>query len=202
MKRTKVISAVAFIALLGACNTVGTTRNAPLEQLPQSSLPQVGAGIKSTQSISWRVQDVRVNIPDELSVSEANLYLPGSDIVWREDPHGDRREQVKTIIDLAVSQAAMSLNGQDPVYLDINLKRFHALSQKARATVGGQHTITFEVVIRDVETNVDLIDPFPVEIKLKAYGGQKAIDAEMRGETQKVRITREITSVMRQYLGM
>jgi len=46
-----------------------------------------------------------------------------------------------------------------------------------------------------------LVDPVPIEIKLKAFGGQKAIDAEMRGDTQKVRISREIASVMRQYLG-
>ncbi len=201
MNGMKVCAALAMTALLGACNGAITTRHAPLEQLPTTITP-ITSGIKSSQSVTWHVEDVRVSVPDTLTVSEANLYLPNSDIVWREDPHGDRRAQVKNIIDLAVSQAAIGLDGNAPVFLDIELVRFHALSQKARATVGGFHTITFNVTIRDVETNVELIDAFPVEISLKALGGQKAIDAAMRGETQKVRITREITSVMRQYLGM
>ncbi|MCB1368409.1 MAG: hypothetical protein KDK00_11640 [Rhodobacteraceae bacterium] len=201
MKRSRLISAIALVAALGACNSVAT-RNAPLEQIPQSTMPGLTTGIKSSQSLAWHVKDVRVNVPESLTVSEANLFLPGSDIVWREDPYGDRRRQVSDILDLAISQATLGMNGGEPVYIDINVKRFHALSQKARATIGGQHTIIFEVCIRDAATETELIEPFPVEIKLKALGGQKAIDAEMRGETQKVRITREVTSVMRRYLGM
>lgn len=201
MKRSNLVLAIALVAVLSACNNM-TTRNAPLEQIPQSTMPGLTTGIKSSQSLAWHVQDVRVNVPDSLTVSEANLYMPGSDIVWREGPYGDRRRQVGEILDLAVSQATLGMNGGEPVFIDINVKRFHALSQKARATIGGQHTIIFEVCIRDAATETELIEPFPVEIKLKAFGGQKAIDAEMRGETQKVRISREVTSVMRHYLGM
>jgi hypothetical protein len=200
MRISKLLFAVTAVAFLGACNQVATTRNAPVEALPSSNV--VSMGIKSSQSVSWRVKEVRVNVSSDLSVSEANLYLPDSDIVWREERHGDRRLQVKNIVDLAVSQAALNMAGGEPVFIDIDVKRFHALSQKARATIGGQHTILFDVTVRDVATNSALVDPFPVEIKLKAFGGQKAIDAEMRGETQKVRISREITSVMRTYLGM
>lgn len=200
MYKSNFLLTITAVTFLGACNQVGTTRNAPIEALPTSNV--VSMGVKSSQSVGWRVENVRVNVPVALTVSEANLYLPKSDIVWREDPHGDRRVQVKNIIDMAVSQAALGMDGPESVYLDIELKRFHALSQKARATVGGQHTVQFVVSVRDVATESVLIEPFPVEIKLKAYGGQKAIDAEIRGETQKVRISREITSVMRTYLGM
>lgn len=213
MKTVKVLSAIALMATLGACNTVGTSRNAPLEKLPElDKIETVSASVetkssrtttirKSTAAQSWRVQDVRVNVPESLSVSEANLYFPGTDIVWREDRFGDRRAQVASIVDLAVSQAAIGMTGNNPVYLDIELKRFHALTQKARASVGGTHSIQFDVIVRDVEGN-PLIRKFPVEIKLKAYGGSKAIAAEMRGETQKVRITREIARVMRKRLGV
>jgi hypothetical protein len=54
------------------------------------------------------------------------------------------------------------------------------------------------VTVRDAETGMQLLDTFPISASLKAYGGQKAIDAEMRGETQKVRISRHITEVMKQ----
>ena len=200
MKTKSIISALALTSLLGACSSVTTTRGLPLEQLPTAS-NNLATSIKSTQNLAWRVEDVRVTVPDTLTVTEANSYIPHADIVWRGDPYGDRREQVKNIVDLAVSQAAIGLEGVEPVYLDIELVKFHALSQKARATVGGVHNIKFNVGIRDVATNEFLVDRFPVEIKLKALGGQKAIDAEMRGETQKLRITREIASVMRLYLG-
>ncbi|MFT5005464.1 MAG: hypothetical protein ACI8YI_001077, partial [Paracoccaceae bacterium] len=154
MRKSKLMLTIVAATFLGACNSVGTTRNAPIEVLPNSSVIQMG--IKSSQSVSWRVEAVRVNVPDTLTVSEANLYLPKSDIVWREDPHGDRRLQVKNIVDLAVSQAALNLDGGEAVYLDIDVKRFHALSQKARASVGGQHTILFDVTVRDVATNLEL----------------------------------------------
>ena len=106
------------------------------------------------------------------------------------------------IIDAAATRAVAGLEAGPGIYLDIEVKRFHALSQKARATVGGVHNILMEVSIRHGETNEILVDPFPVHIKLKEFGGQKAIEAEMRGETQKVRISREITGVVQKYLGL
>lgn len=191
----RLLSAIALTAALGACGTVAT-RDIPLEALPEIS------GIKSSRSAVWYVEDVRVSVPQSLRVSEENLYLPDADIVWREDPFGDRREQVRVIVDMGASQAVLGLDGKEPVYLDIEVKRFHALTQKARATTGGHHAVTLEVTIRDVDTDVVIVDPFEVAFRLPAYGGRKAIQAEMRGETQKVRIIREINSVMRSKLGI
>jgi len=192
MLSKKTLMALAIIASLGACSGVETTRNSPIESIPTQ------IGLQSTRSASWRVQEVRVNVPDTLTVSEANLFMPHSDIVWREDRFGDRRAQVKSIVELGVSQAVLEMNGVQPVIVEVELKRFHALSQKARATIGGKHNILFTVTIRDAETGLQLVDTFPVEASLKAYGGQKAIDAEMRGETQRVRISRHITEVIKQ----
>ena len=39
--------------------------------------------------------------PRTLEVSEANLYYPIADIVWRGDPFGDRYEQIEAIFDAA-----------------------------------------------------------------------------------------------------
>lgn len=168
MIRKRMLTALAAVALLGACNSAVPTGNVPLETLPTKT------SIKSSQSIAWHIQDVRVNVSETLKVSEAHLYLPDADIVWREDPFGDRRAQVKNIIDMAASQAVLNMDGTNPVYLDIEVKKFHALSQKARATVGGRHWIQLEICIRDVTTDVELVDPIPIDIKLKAFGGRKA----------------------------
>jgi len=193
MLKTKLIAAVFMLAGLGACNTVATTKNIS---------PDVQAPIQSTKSASWRVRDVRVLVPDSLSVSEANLYLPPSDIVWREDPFGDRRAQVATIMDTALTDGVKGFHGYQPVDLDVQITRFHALSQKARATVGGRHTILFLMTIRDAETGLTLVGPVEVEANLAAFGGQKAIDAAMQGETQKVRITRHVADVIKQQLAV
>ncbi len=209
------------LALLAGCGAVSNMEKAPFEVLPGDTqavaakaplgsarltkVTNVSASVvrsrKSTRSVHWTVQDVRVNVPQTLKVSEANSLMPAADIVWRGDPYGDRRAQVREIIDLAVSQAALSLHGPEPVYIDIDLKKFHALSQKARATIGGWHTVKFTVHVRDAASGADVIQPFPIDIELPAYGGQKAINAEMRGLTQKLRIEREITRVMRKRLN-
>ena len=200
MHRKLTIGVLLSATLLRACASIPTLGNAPLEKIPAGAVSTQNL-IKSSRSLTWNIKDVRVNVPSSLSVSEANFYIPKADIVWRGDPYGDRRRQVSDLIDLAVSQAVLGLEGNQPVFLDIRLERFHALSQKARATVGGVHNIQFDVTVRDVETGITLAGPTPVSIHLKAYGGQKAIEAEMRGETQKRRISKEITSVMRYYLG-
>ena len=191
----KLIGAIGLSLILGACGTI------PTEDMPLETLPTI-TGVKSSRSAMWHVQDVRVAVPDTLTVSEENLYLPDTDIVWREDPYGDRHEQVRKIVDMGASQAVLGLGGKEPVYLDIEVKRFHALTQKARASVGGHHAVTLHVTVRDVETNFELIDPMEVAFRLPAYGGQKALKAEMRGETQKVRIIREINRMMRLKLGI
>lgn len=44
------------------------------------------------------VAQINVLVPDSLTVAEANWYYPGSDIVWGEDPIGDRHAQVAHIL--------------------------------------------------------------------------------------------------------
>lgn len=195
MLKKSTVFAIAVAALVGACSTVETTRNSPIEAMPTQ------IGLESTRVTSWRVQELHVHVPDTLTVSEANLYMPGSDIVWREDPFGDRRAQIRTILELSIGQALLTMHGTQPVIVGVEVKRFHALSQKARATIGGVHNISFDVTVRDAVTGLQLIDTFPINASLEAFGGQAAINAEMRGETQKVRISRHITEVVKQYFS-
>lgn len=191
MLKLKVLAALIVSVGLSACASVDTTRNIS---------PTIAPPIQSSKSASWRVQDVRIDVPDSLTVSEANMYIPPTDIVWREDPFGDRRAQVKAIIDAAARRGVASLQGVQPVIVDIKVQRFHALSQKARATIGGQHTILFSLSVRDAATGMVLLEPTDVKASLKAFGGQQGIDASMKGNTQKVRITRHVAAVIEQQL--
>ena len=59
-----------------------------------------------SEASGWRLAEVRVSVPKTLVVSEAKTLLPRADIVWREDPMGDRHAQVGKIIQTAVLRGA------------------------------------------------------------------------------------------------
>ncbi|MGR3344325.1 MAG: DUF6778 family protein, partial [Paracoccaceae bacterium] len=50
-------------------------------------------------------------VPETLRVSERNSYKPIADIVWCEDPFGDRHDQVKAIFEEGITRAVASFSG-------------------------------------------------------------------------------------------
>ncbi len=138
---------------------------------------------------SYNVTAVNVVVPTTFTVSEANSYKPRADIVWRGDPMGNRYDQVATLMQNAISAGVAGMDGTRDVILNIQVERFHALTEKARYTVGGTHDIRFMLSVVDVETGVVLDGPRLVVSELAALGGRTAIQAEANGQTQKVRIS-------------
>lgn len=187
MHHRRVIAAALMGLMVSACATTETaTRNAPLDTQAIRPAP-----------LSLDVKAVNVTVPRKLQVSEANRYYPGGDIVWREDPPGDRHAQVQAIFKSAVQQGVADLRGAVPVALDIEVTRFHALTEKARYTIGGVHALQFKMQLRDPETGRAYGAPRFVKADLKAYGGTRAIEAEREGITQKYRITNHLAEVVR-----
>lgn len=201
MKTIKLILALGLGALVTACGSVPdvASRNAPFEQIA----PQVDAQAVAAQSQlpqSMRIAQVNVSVPSSLKVSEANKYYPRGDIVWRGDAIGDRRAQVKSIFETAVSSGTYDMLGATDVVLDIEVQRFHSLSEKARYTIGGVHNMHFLMTVRSAQTGLALAPTRTVEANLPAFGGDQAIDAERRGQTQKVRVTGYLAQVIREQL--
>lgn len=192
MRRFRLVAAVTMGLGVSACATVETaTRNTPLDT---TRIQPIGA--------SFDVQGVTVQVPRALEVSESNRYYPGGDIVWREDPVGDRHEQVRAIFEEAMNRGVDTMpDGSVPARLDIEVSRFHALTEKARYTVGGVHALQFTYVLRNPETGEAYGPPKKVKADLKAYGGARAIAAEREGITQKYRITNHLAEVIRRELG-
>ena len=64
------------------------------------------------------VKAIRVEVPRTLSVSEANSYYPSGDIVWREDPLGDRHVSHVGGFALAAlaagAKSALAVDGSTP----------------------------------------------------------------------------------------
>ncbi|MGA9411247.1 MAG: DUF6778 family protein [Roseobacter sp.] len=202
MKLMKMIIALAFGGMLAGCATVDTpSRNSAFD-------PSIGpnAAFGSAQPVSseampsFRVEEINVLVPSALIVSEENVYYPRGDIVWRGDPYGDRHAQVKAIFDDALARGTAEMQGEVPVILDVTVERFHGLTEKTRYTVGGIHSIRFELAVRDAETGLLLEEPRSVKADLKGFGGQRAIDAEQQGQTQKVRVTDHLSEVIQDEL--
>ncbi|WP_299350299.1 DUF6778 family protein [uncultured Shimia sp.] len=189
MKRVRLTAAMMIFGLgLSACASVETaTRNTPIEQT-QSELP--------APAPSFALAGFDVNVPTTLTVSEKNSYKPKVDIVWRGDPYGNRYQQVGAIFEDAIQLGGGQLNGAMPVIVEIEVKEFHALTEKTRYSIGGTHELEFVMTIRDAATGNVVRGPRTIRADLVGYGGEKAIQAESRGLTQKFRITNHLARVI------
>ena len=197
-----VVTRDALLSSQNATDSVSFAANPQDRNVCTISSPSQGTRTILPQAIMGQINVASVNVivPTELKVSEANRYYPNGDIVWREDGMGNRHAQVAKIVNDAMIAGTQGFNGPVPVTLDIQVSRFHALSEKARYTVGGVHNIIFTMVLRDARTGEQLTTPRKVETDLEAFGGQQAISAESRGLTQKVRISGHLAEVIRQEL--
>lgn len=223
MRFTRIILALGLGLTVSACAGVDIpTRNVPFEPLPDTAvtapegyeLTRPAAAPAPVAALAARgaapavapgkspvsVTSIIVRVPRDLKVSEANRYLPAGDIVWRGDPIGDRYAQVQQIFETAFARGTAPLDGPVEVVLDVQVRRFHALTEKARYTTGGVHSITFDMALKSARTGELLVPVRTVRADLDAFGGQMAIEADARGETQKVRITAHLAEVIRQEL--
>jgi len=199
MNPFRALIVLAAVATLGACSANGglVARNAlATDPLLTGEAP---AGI--VLSRDYKVSAIDVQVPDALVVSEANSYKPRADIVWHEDPIGDRRAQVDTIITNALSEGTAGMQGSRAVRLEVVVTRFHALTPKTRYTFGGTHDIRMVLSVYDAKTGELIEGPRPVGFEIPASGGDKALAEEAAGITQKVVITNALEEMIQAELG-
>jgi hypothetical protein len=184
--------AVIILAALGlsACATPSdVSRNAPFDGIPT---------VIEAPTQDWSITAYEITVPRTLTVSEANSIKPSSDIVWRGEPLGDRYTQIETLLDEALAGVMIPRDGAaTPVVVSIEVTRFHALTERARYTIGGEHEIEFMLTVRHAQTGAILSGPRPVDLTFRAHGGQAAIQAEAAGITQRVRIQSRIQEWVR-----
>lgn len=201
MKTLKLIVALGLGAFVTACTSVPdiASRNAPFEVGSASPTAQP-ARVAPIETTDIHIAQVNVTVSRALSVSEANTFYPRGDIVWRGDPIGDRHKQVKAIFDNAIYNGTRDLAGARGVIVDIDVSRFHSLTEKSRYSVGGVHNMHFKMTLRDATTGQPLRPAQDIEANLQAFGGKMALAADRRGQTQKVRVTGYLAQVIRQEL--
>lgn len=183
-------AAILALGLAGCVTTTGGVEPASRA----AATPATDAAAMAMPAI--KVRRVVVDVPRTLEVNESNLYFPTGDIVWREDPAGDRHAQVARIVEDGLRAGAARLSGNKLVDLHVEVVKFHALSEKARRSVGGLHAIRFQATLVDPATGQALTRPWLVTADFEAYGGRKAAEADARGLTQKSRIQQQLAHVI------
>lgn len=192
MTYLKVILAVATALTLSACATTETVSRSVSHDY----------SVARTTPVDFQVEDINVTVPSRLRVSEANLFYPIADIVWRGDVMGNRHEQVAAIFEEGMARGAKSVRGHDKVVVDVQVLRFHSLTERARYTVGGVHSIKFVMTVRDAHTGDAIMETKVVRADLDGFGGSRAIAADHNGMTQKVRITAHLAQVLQREMAL
>jgi hypothetical protein len=192
MMKTRILYALLGLAALivaGCTPTTDVSRNLALTDIgPVADVPRQ----------NWEFAELIIDVPQSLTVSEANAYKPRADIVWREDPMGDRHAQVAAVMRGGLEPALSSMRGDVPVQIVLEVTRFHAQTERVRYTFGGEHEIEFVYLVRHAETGAILAGPEAADLTFRAYGGQRALEAEQQGITQRVRITERLVGWVRQ----
>ncbi len=161
------------------------------------------AAVPAAQSANWRLASVKVTAPRTLSISEAEVYVPQADIVWREDKGPDRYSQVEAIMENAIRRGASGLSGSQPVIIEATMTRFHAMTFLAETKApGGTHDVEFNLTIRDARTGAVLYGPQYVEASLPAMTGAQMARARIEGQSQKSQITDHVARTIRGLLGL
>lgn len=150
---------------------------------------------------SYDVVTLTFFAPDDIEVSESQEFYPFADIVWRGDPFGARVPQIAEMFQTAVARNEAVLTGDVPVAIDISLVRFHGVTDRTRYSIGGVYNIVFDLTVLDARTGAILEQTRRVAANLEAPGGAEAVALEQSGQTQKVRVTDFLTSVLQAELS-
>ncbi len=192
---TKFPSLVALAAALALSACAGSDVSSRSAATPLAGPAESARSLVIAQPL-YNVQAVRVTVPRTLKVSEANMFFPIADIVWRGDPRGDRHAQVEALMTAALTEGTRTMRSGPAVVVEVDLRRFHSLTEKAKFTTGGVHAIRFVLTVRDAQTGAVLDGPRMVNADFKAWGGKRAVEAEARGLTDKVLISEQLKSVI------
>lgn len=145
---------------------------------------------------SYRVVEVKVEVPASLTTSEDNGIKPRSDILWHEDPLGDRHGQVDAIMTAALEEGVRGLSGERAVVLEATMTRFHALTKRTRYSIGGEHEVWMYIAIRDAKTG-ELLEPARLVGFDESISPEEALANEARGINQRIEITGLVKDMIR-----
>ena len=200
MTRFMISMFAAALALSGCVSGGDVSRSvSPLTLATQSDAVQAkGPKVMVSQ---YKASAVNVTVPESLRVSEANMFYPIADIVWRGEPVGNRYLQVKSIFEEAAAKATARMVEGPEVVVRLEVQRFHSVTEKTRYTVGGVHDMKYNMTVVDAASGAILDGPRMVVADVKAAGGARAVAEEQAGRTQRVVIVERLVQSLREELS-
>jgi hypothetical protein len=203
--KTLLFPILAAVMGLSACAGSGPdVMRADRAQMTLATQGHESGGLSETRQVrmaQYDVEDIRISVPSKLKVSEANMFYPVADIVWRGEPMGNRHAQVMSIFKEAMDRGTYTMNSGRKVLVDIEVTRFHSVTEKTRYTVGGTHSMRFTLTVRDALSGEVIDGPRLVTADAKAAGGAQAVAEEQMGRTQRVVVVERLASVIRSELS-
>ncbi|HEX9858106.1 MAG TPA: DUF6778 family protein [Paracoccaceae bacterium] len=201
LQAVKLLAALGLALGLSACASMEPASRGALTDALGLSMGAKNAPQAVALAPQYDVADIRVSVPDALKVSEANLFYPIADIVWRGEPRGDRYAQVAAILKDGISRGTTGMTAGPKVIVEVEVTRFHALTEKTRRTFGGVHSIKFDLTVRDAATGQVIDGPRKIVADVKGAGGAAALVEEQAGRTQRVVIVEHLAQVIRRELS-
>ena len=194
---------VSAVLLLSACGTqTPASRSASdLTVAPQTQRTAAAGDVRQVLTTQYNVVDVKISVPKTLRVSEANMFYPIADIVWRGEPMGDRYAQVTSIYKEAATKAKAGMTKGQSVVVELEVTRFHCVTEKTRYTIGGTHSLHFLMTVRDATSGAVIDGPRGVNADVKAAGGALAVAEEQMGRTQRVVVVERLADVIKRELS-
>lgn len=150
---------------------------------------------------SYDIESFTFTALPDLTVSEAEGYYPFADVVWRGESKGARIPQIGAMFETAAARNSSVLAGDVPVAVQVRLVRFHGVTDRTRYSVGGNYNIVFDMTVTDARTGTLLEPTRRIVGNLDAPGGSRAVSLERSGQTQTVRVTSFLTSLLRAELS-
>lgn len=199
MSMSRIVLCLGLVLGAAGCANIDTVTRGVTLDMP-GLVGRAPAVAPVAQMRNYAVQDVVVNVPQGLSVSEANHFYPLADIVWRGDPIGDRHTQIADIFRAAAARGAETLDGARPVIVQIDVKRFHGVTERTRFSFGGVYDMVYDMTVFDATTGAVIEPAHELRVDLPAPGGQAAIELDRTGQTEKVRVTDYLTLMLKQQL--
>lgn len=196
----RAIVSLCFVLGLAACSTMEPASRGTIDPIPAPGIegqavalaPSAGDAVQEPYSIAG----VTIDVPRDLKVSEANMFFPIADIVWRGEPRGDRYIQVENIYKEAFASGTADMTSGRPVLVDLQITRFHCLTEKTRYTIGGSHSLQFILTVRDAATGEIIDGPRKVHGDTKGAGGSLAVAEENAGLTQRIVVVTRLSEVL------
>lgn len=153
----------------------------------------------------YRVTKINVVVPSTLTVSESEaVFMPNADIVWREEPAGDRYTQVKKIFEEAAAGAVKGMKGKEAVILNITVERFHAINFKTldfSPTGKGVGDIRFTAELVDAKTGKVVVPAQKISADFILVAGKAAQEELAKGITQRTKSIAQIDKTLSGWLG-